>query len=866
MNTRVPRRLRRAIALMGAVALTALVASPVANATAPTTTSAPAPAGGRYTPVMVVMDTSGSMADAIGSSSKTKIQAARTAVNAVAAAVGPDQQFGLIAYPGTSGTVGSDGCEVGDVVLPLGPPDPALASAAVRHLQADGGTPTSAALVHASQVLQSSGVGHSVVVLVSDGQANCGAPVCETVKKLLRQGIQVTVNTVGFDLEGDPDAKSDLECVAKATGGAYVDAADAEALREALLKAATSYLQIDAAIPKTAAPVSGTASDLGAVASVTVTNTGSQQARDVQVSLDFTHGKAGGAVPVGTPVLSIGNLEPGRPREVKFRLRPTSSTVGQTMRWIAAATSADGDGAQSNGSMTIVKPGEAIGAVLNVEGPVAILGDSYSSGEGARVYLDGTSEFNGSYEGECHTPAKSLQDILTPDPRCRLPGVNHTSWNACHQSSLAYGAVLFGDRVHNFACSGAVTANYDHKSQRSGNQDVPLQSKQLQKLVDSPHPPGLVLLTFGGNDVGFKDIITHCVIYLRACNNSDRDHKSWGQGVLARIPDILNDLVGVYQQIDSQVNSADAIAKRGGKVARIVVLPYVRILPKDDSNAPGNCFVGFNGDEVRFLNQLQDKLNSTIEEAVGNQTKAGRPFYFADDVIDAFQPDHTMCASHSPSFVNTTKANFAERNLSNLGGLSGRVLPHNPLGVPGLVSAAIRAGILGGNEQAHPNAAGYEAEAEALAGWSLNAHVLDVTGPPPPLKLHVTNHPLLNGPDIGVGELQPAGGTVTLQGAGFEPGTQIVVRLDSVPHVTGTATVADDGTVTANADIPVDTPPGSHHVTLFGLGKDGELRTVSHPIHVLPPLTGLAIAFIVLGMALIVFWAATRRRRRVRRN
>ena len=46
---------------------------------------------------------------------------------------------------------------------------------------------------------------------------------------------------------------------------------------------------------------------------------------------------------------------------------------------------------------------------------------------------------------------------------------------------------------------------------RQGGASLPGQLKQLEALPDAPD---LILLTVGGNDVGFEDLATLCLMYL----------------------------------------------------------------------------------------------------------------------------------------------------------------------------------------------------------------------------------------------------------------------------------------------------------------------------------------------------------------
>src|SRR5690625_4751544 len=71
------------------------------------------------------------------------------------------------------------------------------------------------------------------VVLVSDGLDTCAPPpVCDLAKELHEQGIDLIINTVGFLV--DDEARTELECIAEAGGGRYLDANDADSLAESM--------------------------------------------------------------------------------------------------------------------------------------------------------------------------------------------------------------------------------------------------------------------------------------------------------------------------------------------------------------------------------------------------------------------------------------------------------------------------------------------------------------------------------------------------------------------------------------------------------------------------------------------------------
>ena len=405
--------------------------------------------------------------------------------------------------------------------------------------------------------------------------------------------------------------------------------------------------------------------------------------------------------------------------------------------------------------------------------------------------------------------------------------------------------MLFGTkRVTNLACSGAVTSQYGLIEQTFDDKvEVELQSRQLQKLVDGKEPPGLVLLTFGGNDIGFADIVAQCAT-SRDCQ------RTLGQAKINTISAVSAGVTSVYEQVDRQVNSPDVVARRGGRIAPIVVLPYVRLLPVADEDPPSNCFLGFSPEEVKYMNRLLNELNGTIHSAVKLQADAGRPFYYAEDIIDAFQPDHTICDSSKAAYGNTYKIKSFDTATTDVIQLA-LIQKFQP-------NAR--------QEFIHPNAEGYAAEAQVLAGWAQRTPLRPVTGKPLSTSLSgalpLRSHPILGGVDIGVGQLQPAGGTITVQGSGFDPGQPVLIQLRSVPRTVATATADSQGTVLARTPIPYTTPMGSHHVVLIGTGPDGTFREQSFPVLVLPQLTGVALLALLAGSALVLFWGISGRSRR----
>ncbi|MDF9814397.1 VWA domain-containing protein [Streptomyces sp. SPB162] len=179
--------------------------------------------------LIMVLDSSGSMAGPDGSGS-TRIESARKAVSTVVETLPDGHRTGLRVY-GAGKPHGCDDTQLSQAVVPL---DRDAMKRAVAAVQPKGDTPTALALTRAAGDLPKGG--RRTILLISDGESNCGAPKpCEVAAQLAGDGIGLRIDTVGFQVKGA--AREELECVARAGHGAYYDAPDAAALARQLVRA-----------------------------------------------------------------------------------------------------------------------------------------------------------------------------------------------------------------------------------------------------------------------------------------------------------------------------------------------------------------------------------------------------------------------------------------------------------------------------------------------------------------------------------------------------------------------------------------------------------------------------------------------------
>ncbi|MEV6401139.1 SGNH/GDSL hydrolase family protein [Streptomyces sp. NPDC051907] len=223
------------------------------------------------------------------------------------------------------------------------------------------------------------------------------------------------------------------------------------------------------------------------------------------------------------------------------------------------------------------------------------LGDSYSSGVGAGSY-DGAS-------GGCKRSNRAFPKL----------------WAAAHApSSFAFTA-----------CSGARTSDV------TANQLTPLNSGT-----------DLVSLTVGGNDAGFADVMTTCVLQSEAnCLNRIDQAKGY-----------------VDSTLPGRLDSVYSAIRAKAPAAQVVVLGYPRFYKLN-----GSCTAGLSERERSAINGAADYLNAAVAKRA-----ADHGYDFAD-VVPAFT-GHEICSGaawlHSVNWLN-----IGESYHPTASGQSGGYLP-----------------------------------------------------------------------------------------------------------------------------------------------------------------------------------------------
>lgn len=832
------------------------------------------------TPYILVLDTSGSMNDMTDVTSardqrRTRIDLAKSGVQQIITGLGDTNSLGIISYPG-NGVLDAQGCSRGEIIAELSKEtDTNSISATVRKLSAGGNTPTGPALLHAVDKLKEGGHPHGVIMLFSDGEANCGSQtVCELAQEIVDEGFHVTVNTAL--LAGSDKAKEDLACVARVTGGVAVHTEDPAELENMIRDSILPELHVDAGnFPSATSRIAGPDS-AGTAAPVAVRVTGNGTARNVSASLTFfTDDDVPGAIPIRHPVQYFGNLTADEPAVLRsFYLRPGSEQTvpAGKYRWELTVTGENVNPRRLEGEIEVTDE-LAFGEIFRDVEHAVVMGDSYASGEGAESSLDG-------YQG-----ADTFQ-------------------KACHRSSNNYGTRLFGeDKTTTLACSGATAPDLYFKNEKKA---VPAQFDRLEELVREERADA-VLMSIGGNDIGFGSIIERCLLHS-FCGLVTAENM--GYSMYDAVTEMQQMGGSAKNRIHSALAVADETLNADGGDRPVVAVPYPRVitstnrLPADRQS--GVCFPGIVTDEVKLLNGLIDALNQSMRDAVEALRAEGRPVYYASGVIESFQPHHTICDSDS-WVVGYAAGTSVISPIAEALAAGGRdKLVHWAQEWDRYLSEVGRYQ----QQLVHPNADGHAAMARAIAAWSTTdeamkpaavAHTAN-TGTTP-FERDTPNEfsrkrtfgiktieamvspalPAVGAVQSGLDSVKETGGKVwestksigedvlvasgellsqvdweifgdaALNALTTSTGpTMYRITLNSHPAIVEYGVVGESGELPTHITVPASVPAGEHTLVLHLMSDDGTTQRFEAPVTVVSQGAVMATAGMVGGLVLLL--------------
>ncbi|UYV35977.1 VWA domain-containing protein [Rhodobacteraceae bacterium D3-12] len=174
---------------------------------------------------MIVLDASGSMWGQIDG--KAKIEIARDTLGDVLGAVPEGNELGLIVY----GHRRKGDCKDIELAVKAGKGTGGAIANFAKGISPKGKTPLSAAVKMAAEALRFT-EDKATVILVTDGLETCDMDPCALGRELEAAGVDFTAHVVGFGLSKEEGAQ--VSCLAKATGGQYIEASSADTLGKAL--------------------------------------------------------------------------------------------------------------------------------------------------------------------------------------------------------------------------------------------------------------------------------------------------------------------------------------------------------------------------------------------------------------------------------------------------------------------------------------------------------------------------------------------------------------------------------------------------------------------------------------------------------
>ena len=181
--------------------------------------------------VLIILDASYSMEDRIGHD--RKIDIAKRVVHNTVQHIPPSTRVGLRVYGHKIGLMGIYPCRKTELLVPIDFNTSNQIIGKLRNINPTGQTPISYSIKTAVFNDFNGLNGPKRIILVSDGMETCDGNPCDYAVEMVRRGIDLKIDVVGFALK-DPAAINQLKCVALSTGGKFYTADTEAALARSL--------------------------------------------------------------------------------------------------------------------------------------------------------------------------------------------------------------------------------------------------------------------------------------------------------------------------------------------------------------------------------------------------------------------------------------------------------------------------------------------------------------------------------------------------------------------------------------------------------------------------------------------------------
>ncbi len=178
--------------------------------------------------ISFILDASGSMGASVQGAKK--IDVAKKVLTGLIKELPDGVNMGLVFY----GHRQKEDCKDVEEIAPLGPPNKQALISRINAITPKGRTPITYSVQKVAEGLKDL-KDEATIVLVSDGEETCGGDPCAVVKDLKASGIKFVMHVIGIDV--NEKEKKQLECIAKAGGGDYFSAKNANEFSIAAKKA-----------------------------------------------------------------------------------------------------------------------------------------------------------------------------------------------------------------------------------------------------------------------------------------------------------------------------------------------------------------------------------------------------------------------------------------------------------------------------------------------------------------------------------------------------------------------------------------------------------------------------------------------------
>jgi hypothetical protein len=296
----------------------------------------------------------------------------------------------------------------------------------------------------------------------------------------------------------------------------------------------------------------------------------------------------------------------------------------------------------------------------------AALGDSYAAGEGAPVRKG--------------TFGRPFFNVETPtDWGAAVPdsGVTEEERRSCHRSEKA-GAPVANERLKrdfpeltiefiHLACSGAETFDITHAGydgpDLTAHVPQPAQGQRAAEWAAGKGAYDALYMSIGGNDVGFGDVITECLLsWEEGKECSDKPLTRGADPRMGRpeisIQEAINRLPQSYRELDTYLRSANRPARPG-----TILLSKSPDPTKGDNGVDcgdgnghlaGDVLALISKEEMRWARTeiLQKGINDNVAKTALPTAQGGLGIGWTviDQHLAAFE-NHGLCATDN--FINT---------------------------------------------------------------------------------------------------------------------------------------------------------------------------------------------------------------------